>query len=241
MKKQIESTDNQNSMALLQIDFSENYTCLQQDEIQSAHWHQHQVSLFTALLWHTQKQHPIVIASDNLEHSKNTIVAYLDQILSEPPLPSSIKVLHIWSDGPASQFKNKYIAAAINVLQQKYGILINWNYFATAHGKGPVDGIGAVVKRQVWDLVKKRKCVVTNAEGFVAAANKSTGIYVRQMNEVEIHKRNETLGLGQIFSCAASLPGLSKNHCLKNGNGQVVMYRTTNDIIINNEDISRTR
>ena len=46
--------------ALLQVDFSENYTCLFQDEIQSAHWQQAQVSLFTAALWFDSTLHPIV-------------------------------------------------------------------------------------------------------------------------------------------------------------------------------------
>ena len=59
--------------AFPQGDFSENYTCVFQDEIQSAHWKQAQVSLFTAALWCTGSQHPIVLASDNLNHSKETI------------------------------------------------------------------------------------------------------------------------------------------------------------------------
>ncbi len=32
---------------MLQIDFAENYTCIAQDEVQSFHWVQPQVSLFT--------------------------------------------------------------------------------------------------------------------------------------------------------------------------------------------------
>jgi len=35
-------------LCVIQADFSENYTCAFQDEIQSAHWQQSQVSLFTA-------------------------------------------------------------------------------------------------------------------------------------------------------------------------------------------------
>ena len=44
-----DSADN-STAALLQVYFSENYTCVSQDEIQSAHWKQQQVSLFTAAL-----------------------------------------------------------------------------------------------------------------------------------------------------------------------------------------------
>ena len=38
--------------AVVQVDFSENYdTCLSQDEIQSAHWNQRQVSVFPIFIW----------------------------------------------------------------------------------------------------------------------------------------------------------------------------------------------
>ena len=38
----------------------ENYTCTYQDEIQSAHWQQKQVRLFTAAIWFEGKIHPTV-------------------------------------------------------------------------------------------------------------------------------------------------------------------------------------
>jgi len=60
--------------ALIQINFSENYTCAQQDEIQSAHWNQKQVSLFTAAVWHSGKMFPSVMVSDNMTNAKETVV-----------------------------------------------------------------------------------------------------------------------------------------------------------------------
>ena len=56
--------------------------------------------------------------SYNLNHSKETVVAYVDMILDT--IPASVKSVSIWSDGPASQFKNRYIAAALHTLQAKY-------------------------------------------------------------------------------------------------------------------------
>jgi hypothetical protein len=44
-----------------------------QDEIQSAHWDQSQVSLFTSALWYDGKIHPLVLVSDELTHSKETL------------------------------------------------------------------------------------------------------------------------------------------------------------------------
>lgn len=150
-KLEREAIEGSKNKALLQVDFSENYTCQYQDEIQSAHWQQHQVSLFTAAMWHTGVLHSIVIASDNIVHSKDTIIAYLDMLLEM--IPNSVTSLLIWSDGPASQFKNRFIAAAMISLQKKHKINIHWNFFATSHGKGPVDGIGGAVKRYVWTAV----------------------------------------------------------------------------------------
>ena len=50
-------------------------------------------------------------------------------------------------DGAAQHFKNKY--NFINLLHHKMdsGIPAEWHFNATAHGKGPCDGIGENLKR----------------------------------------------------------------------------------------------
>ena len=104
-RKAIKGSENK---ALLPVDFSENYTCQYQDEIQSTHWNQHQVSLFTAALWHTGMLHSIVIGSDNLVHSEDSVVAYIDMLLEM--IPDSVTTVSIWSDGPALQHKYNDLA-----------------------------------------------------------------------------------------------------------------------------------
>lgn len=104
-------TEADKEMALLQVDFSENYTCISQDEIQSYHWQQSQVSLFTCSLTYNCKHYPIVIISDDTDHTKDTVVAYMSRVLEE--LSINIREVRVWSDGPSSQFKNKYIAASL--------------------------------------------------------------------------------------------------------------------------------
>ena len=90
---------------LIQVDFSENYTCIAQDEIQSFHWKQDQVSLLTCAMWHNGNLNTLVLASDNLDHSKETVVAYMDVILDQ--IPEHVQDISVWSDGPSSQFKNR--------------------------------------------------------------------------------------------------------------------------------------
>lgn len=78
----------------------------------------------------------------------------------------------MWSDGPTSQFKNRFVAASFPLLEDKYKVQLDWNFFATANGKGPVDGIGGTLKRQVWMSVKSRRSMVRNAYEFLQAVDK---------------------------------------------------------------------
>lgn len=79
-QREAQITGRKNTTALLQLDYSENYSCVYQDEIQSAHCQQNQVTLFTAALWYNGSIHPHVIVSDNKIHAKETILAYVDSI-----------------------------------------------------------------------------------------------------------------------------------------------------------------
>lgn len=48
---------------------------------------------------------------------------------------------------------------------------IEWNFFATSHGKGAIDGVGGTAKRMAWNLVKSRQVHISNASEFVNALN----------------------------------------------------------------------
>ena len=219
-----------NSLALLQVDFSENYTCMFQDEIQSAHWKQDQVSLFTAALWFDGKLHPKVIASDDLNHGKETVVAYMyiDHLLDT--LPGTVETISIWSDGPSSQFKNWFVAAAISSLQEKHNVNIRRNYFATSHGKGPVDGIGGSVKKQVWTAVSTRKAMVTDATSFCAIANQVCNVDVVEMKSDKIEERSTKLKLEEMFDNAPTVKGIKSFHHIQVNDLVLHGYAMTKDV-----------
>ena len=80
--------------------------------------------------------------------------------------PQGIKYLSIWSDGPSSQFKNRCIGVLLIWMAKNFSLSIDWNYFATSHGKGPVDGIGGNVKRFAEKIVRPRNFIVSNAQEF---------------------------------------------------------------------------
>lgn len=73
---------NQPNEAIIQVDFSENYTCLHQDEIQSAHWHKEQVTIFPVVIWSKDSSHECsceshVIVSDDRTHDKQSVSVFM--------------------------------------------------------------------------------------------------------------------------------------------------------------------
>lgn len=226
-RDEAQSEDYDPEIAVIQVDFSENYTCVWQDEIQSAHWNQSQVTLFTVATWHTGEIHSSCFVSDNLTHSKETLVAYIDRALED--LPSHVKIVSLWSDGPRSQFKNRFVAAAIKDLESKHDVKIKWSFFATSHGKGPVDGIGGAAKRFVWDAVRLRKHSVKSAGTFASAASKMPKVKVHEMTAADIEGRNKNLNLDVTFESAEQIKDIAQKHFIQVEDGKVIASLITAD------------
>lgn len=76
----------------------------------------------------------------------------------------------------AGQFKNKFTLSNICLFEKDFDVQVEWNFFASSHGKGAVDGVGGVVKRTAWQAVKARKTIITSAyEFFLYVSKKLTG------------------------------------------------------------------
>lgn len=216
------------SEALLQIDFAENFVCESQDEVQSAHWNQRQLSLFTTALYHNEEFRSKVYVSDNLTHTKETIIPYLYKLLTD--MPKTVKILKIWSDGPSSQFKNKFIGAMIPQFEKEFGLKIYWNFFATSHGKGCVDGIGAIVKIIVRKHIRARDYVVNSANDFVSAFHLTKSkISVEEVTEDEFVEMNTALGAADVFARANPIHDIASAHQIQFINQKLVIFKTSNE------------
>ena len=84
-----------------------------------------------------------IIVSDCLEHEKHAVSAYTSKIIEviQTEFPA-VNEIDIWSDGPSSQYKNKFVFVLVPKLEVYYGFKIKWHYLSTSHGKGPNDGLG---------------------------------------------------------------------------------------------------
>ena len=128
----------------------------------------------------------------------------------------NVQQVHIFSDGPSSQFKNKYMASFYSILQRK-GLSIQWHFFATSHGKGVVDGLGGTVKRVVWDAVLTRNVsTVLNAKEFAEASESfcKSIIITLCLNE-DILNSSEKLALDKCFRKAKPITGIKRLHCIE--------------------------
>ena len=88
---------------------------------------------------------------------------------------------------------------------------VQWNCFATSHGKGVVDGIGG--KKSFHEVATK--------------LNSSVSVHL--MEKKELRDRATSLGLSKSFKVAVALPGISRFHCIEpqiNGFVQSKMFST---------------
>ena len=110
--------------------------------------------------------------SDTLSHDKYTAAVMLEAIIDKIQAQQSIPLtqLDIFSDGAAQHFKQKFMLTFITTMKQTKGLTINWNYFATSHGKGAVDGVGGTVKRAVHNAIMTRRYLVKSAAEYAACA-----------------------------------------------------------------------
>ena len=79
---------------------------------------------------------------------------------------AKINVIHMFSNGPSSQYRQKKNFFLFNKLLFDHGFSKGtWNFFESGHGKGAADGIGAALKRAADDLVA-RGTDIPDAETF---------------------------------------------------------------------------
>jgi hypothetical protein len=148
------------------MDFSENFILKEQDEVQSAHWINNMLTIFTAVVWTCESTDSFAVVSDYLVHDKVAVLSYFNSILDL--LCIAGKRLLIFTDGPSSQFKNRYILSSLPVIVAERALRsLEWHYFATSHGKGAVDGIGGEIKRLARTLIMSRRAQIRSLSDFV--------------------------------------------------------------------------
>ena len=139
------------------LDFAENYSFFVQDAIQSHHWSNDQATLHPYVAYFKEngemKHENFAVISEKLSHDASSVHLFntkLIEFLKNKFGANNVKKINYFSDGAASQYKNKYNFA--NLMNHKYDFAVEaeWNFFATSHGKGACDGLAGSIKRQAY-------------------------------------------------------------------------------------------
>ena len=210
---------------ILQMDFAMNYSCENQNEVQSALWSRGSVTLFTAVSMHKGNCQTYLICSDTKDKEKNTVTAFVNHLYDKELVPGSAAMQGIeeviWTDGPSSEFKNRFMAAFLKQLSGKYNKTFTWKYFATSHGKGVVNGIGGRAKSLVRSAVMSKQSsapVVQSASDFATVVSK----LMPSTKVILIEDRNIPRD-DNVWSQADVVPGVKSVHVMKSSPNQELL------------------
>ena len=117
------------SIAMVMVmDFSENYGCLFQSEVQSGFVDRNQVTIHPMMIYYKIKEeegenketlvkHAIVGISEDNKHDADAVLEFEKQALDivSKDICIQIKEIHQWTDGCAAQYKEKKSIAEISL------------------------------------------------------------------------------------------------------------------------------
>ncbi|XP_057336012.1 uncharacterized protein LOC130674639 [Microplitis mediator] len=237
LKSKKESLKDNESLVI--CDFAENYAFVIQDAVPGFHWNNNQVTIFPVVIYFKQNNEithrSLIIISDNNHHDTVAVYVYL-KIITDfiKDLNSTAAKVFYFSDGAPQQFKNFKNFVNIYYHKEDFNLDAEWHFFATAHGKGPCDGIGGVVKRKAAKASLQRPIdnQITTPEEFYEWAvepNSLPSIAVKFSPESDYVNAREKLELRYIT--AKSITGTQKFHCIipvTNGSIKAKEYSNSN-------------
>lgn len=159
-------------------DFSENYVCPSQDEIQSQYLDPNKVSIRVTILYrHASlqtdgkestednpsiiKEHLFAISDDNTQdyhfvhHVQSLILRYFRE-----QQHLTVDKIHEFTDGCAGQYKSKHTFGHLSCCLADFGCQIDRHFFETSHAKGEQNAAGANVKQRATLAVLQRKVTI---------------------------------------------------------------------------------
>jgi hypothetical protein len=172
----------------------------------------------------------------NEVHTKFAVYSFMQYIFTylKKQHPQIIKI-DVFSDGAALQFKQKYLFSNLHEWEEAHGIKLRWNFFATSHGKGAVDGLGGTVKRLVWRAVCSGTVAVTTAEEYSKiAADRNPAVHVAFIPKTDVAELQTRLA--EKWSSVLAIPRTQRLHCFKPVNHQQIEVAefSTSDFRIHN-------
>ena len=203
-------------------DFSENYAFVLQDAAQGFHWNNAQSTLHPFVAYFRESQTSkvnhlnFVVISECLHHDtvafhlfQTRLISFLKDRLSFVP----VKIIY-FSDGAASQYKNRKNFINLCNHQADFGFHAEWHFSATSHGKGACDGLGGTVKRLATKASLQRPYedqIMTPLQLYQWASKNIPGVNFEYCT-LEEYEREKSL-LEKRFDNSRTIAGTRRLHC----------------------------
>lgn len=186
----------ENELGIL-VDFSENYQCKLFCEIQAMHFgaSRVQITLHTGVIYSKDYEpQSFVSISPNNDHNPGAIWAHLQPVVDYVKITfPKVNVLHFFSDGPTTQYRQKKNFYQLSQLLDQNGFSYGtWSFFEAAHGKGAADGVGGAIKRLLDQEVSHGNSVV-DAMSAVNILKDITDVQIFYVPDSEIKEKQSQI------------------------------------------------
>jgi hypothetical protein len=207
------------------MDFSENYSCVFQSEVQSGFFDRNQVTVHPMMCYYKDTvedkdilvKHAIIGISEETKHDADLAIAFENKALETLESRGvNIEEVHEWTDGCAAQYKGKKAFADISLRKRPP---VTRNYFETSHGKNVCDGLGATVKNACYRAVVSNKKVIGNANDVYKFCQDNLQMETADTDRNTVSRREfvfiENVSRNRPESNVKTLAGTRKLHSVK--------------------------
>ncbi|GAA6067166.1 NACHT, LRR and PYD domains-containing protein 14-like [Tachysurus ichikawai] len=175
------------------------FICKYSSEIQAVHFgssHQ-QATLHTGILCVGGSKESTCFStiSPSKHKSPAAIWEHLNPVLDYVQATNpEVSVIHLFSDGPCTQYKQKGNFFLFSTELAKRGIKAGtWNFFEASHGKGAPGGVGAALKRTADMLISHGRDIQDAHEIFEALLETNTSIKLFFVNDDTVEQALERM------------------------------------------------
>lgn len=216
---------------LIWCDFSENFSFVLQNEAQGYYWSKKQATIHPFTIYYKNENNELqhlsyVVISECLKHDSVAVYLFITKLVKF--LESQFKVISkliFFTDGCAGQYKNRKNFFNVYCHKLDFGYECEWHFHATAHAKGPSDGLGGTLKRCATreSLARTFENQIDTAELlFQWASSSNIDMNFEYVTNAEYTSVAEALT--DRFDAALTIKGTLKYHCfIPKENGQLLV------------------
>ena len=190
------------------------YQYMSRDEVSGALWSQESINLFTCALTHIGPTTTMVICTDYKSKdifSNETFLEYLYD--NNTPKNDEVKEEIIWSYGPISEFKNKYMCHLMGKFSTKYNRGFHGSFQQLLMVKELLMGL-TVMSNQLFRVnqwAKERTRSLCRMQSFYQVASKAmnaTEVFLIDKTQVEAYRGTDP------FNGCQTVPGIMSMHII---------------------------